>query len=338
LTDSPPPRPSTASPAQIEKYLTDALALIRSNALFSDTVDWDTVGQQATETTAQAHGYPGTHRLLSSVVKQAGGRHSRLIPPYPVPRPDRQGTAADDQARKADGQEAAAGQERSVGRADAAAGPLLPAARIIDGVGYISLPPLPGGAQLARRYVTVGSKQIDAAATAQPRGWIVDLRDNTGGDMWPMLAVVAGLLHRGVLGYFARPDHRMQAWSLNRWFVSLGRRPMARARARGRFLRPDQSPVAVLTSSRTASAAEAVLLALRSQSPVRTIGAPTAGMTTANHTHLLRDGSRLMISEAYYADAGRQLITGPIGPDQRAGQDGGGDALAAALEWIATGR
>lgn len=316
LTDSPPPRPSTASPAQIEKYLTDALALIRSNALFSGAVDWDTVNQQAAETAAHAHSYPGPHRLLASVVKQAGGRHSRLIPPYPVPRPDGQGAAT--------------------GRANAVTGPVLPAARIIDGVGYISLPPLPGGAQLARRYVTVGREQIDAMATAQACGWIVDLRDNTGGNMWPMLAVVAGLLHRGVLGYFARPGHSMQAWSLNRWFLRLGRRPMGRARSS--FRRPDQSPVAVLTSSHTASAAEAVLVALRSQSSVRTIGAPTAGMTTANHTHLLRDGSRLMISEAYYADAGRQLITGPIGPDQRAGQDGGGDALATALKWIATSR
>jgi len=49
--------------------------------------------------------------------------------------------------------------------------------------------------------------------------------------------------------------------------------------------------VAVLTSGRTASAGEAVAIAFQGQPGVRLIGAPTAGFTTGNRTHIMRDGT-----------------------------------------------
>ena len=282
-----------------------ALELIRCNALFSDTLDWDAVHQQAQDALTHARGYDGTHHLLGTVVKQAGGHHSRFIPP-----------AAFRQARA---------------RA-AAAGPALPAGGITGQVGYLVLPRLPGGQKLAHCYICVGSGLVDQMAAARPQGWIVDLRDNSGGNMWPMLAAVAGLLEDGVLGHFALPGGRMQAWSLDRRHVRLdGKRA---AHRRGRFRRTDGIPVAVLTSARTASAGEAVAVALRSQPCVRTFGTPTAGFTTGNRTHVLRDRARLVISECYYADHRQRLITGTITPDERADSSDTDALLAIARKWI----
>ena len=290
---------------RVRGYLTGALELIRRNALFSDSVDWDAVHQQAQDAVTEACGYAGTYHLLGTVVKQAGGRHSRFIPP-----------AAFRQARA---------------RA-AAAGPALPAGGITGRVGYLALPRLPGGQKLAHRYIAVGSGLVDQMAAARPQGWIVDLRDNSGGNMWPMLAAVAGLLEDGVLGHFALPGGRMQAWSLDRRHVRLdGNRA---AHRRGRFRRTDDIPVAVLTSARTASAGEAVAVALRSQPRVRTFGTPTAGFTTGNHTHILRDRARLVISECYYADHRQRLITGTITPDERPDSSNTDALLATARKWI----
>jgi C-terminal processing protease CtpA/Prc len=151
--------------------------------------------------------------------------------------------------------------------------------------------------------------------------------------MWPMLAAAGALLTPGVLGYFVEPGGRREEWRYQRHFslghqrhLSLGGRPMTwlpRPR-RGRRQR-----VAVLTSARTSSSGEAVLVAFSSQPGVRTFGAPTAGMTTANKAFVLSDGTRMAVSFAFYADAAGQLIDGPIAPDQAAD-----DALAVALAWI----
>jgi carboxyl-terminal processing protease len=290
---------------RVRGYLMGALELIRRNALFSDSVDWDAVHQQAQDAVTHASGYAGTYHLLGTVVKQAGGHHSRFIPP-----------AAFHQARAR----------------TAAAGLALPAGGIAGRVGYLVLPRLPGGQKHARRYIVAGSGLVDEMAAARPQGWIVDLRDNSGGNMWPMLAAVAGLLEYGVLGHFALPGGRMQAWSLDRRHVRLdGKRA---ARRHNHFRRTGGIPVAVLTSARTASAGEAVAVALRSQPRVRTFGMPTAGFTTGNHTHVLRDGARLVISECYYADHRQRLITGTITPDERVDGSDAGTLLAAARKWI----
>jgi carboxyl-terminal processing protease len=299
------------TPAEIEKYLADALKVIQCKALHSASVDWGAVHAEAHETAAQARSYAGTHRLLNRVLKQAGGKHSHMALSYHL-----SGAGA--------------------ALADGSGCPPLPEGMLIRGTAYLSLPRLSrrsGGPLLARRYVSVGSRLVGKLVVPQPRGWIVDLRQNTGGNMWPMIAAVAGLLDCGVLGHFLFPDGQRRAWCLNRGYVSLGRKPMARVH--GRPHRRDQVPLAVLISARTASAGEAALVALKAQSPARTFGTATAGMTTGNITHVLPDGTRLMISTCHYADSVGQMISGPIQPDEQVDPSNDHNALTQALAWIA---
>lgn len=320
------------TPAQIEKYLADALKVIRQEALYSTRMDWDTIQEQARECAAQSRSYAGTHRLLYRVLKEAGGDHSHMALPYQFP----------DAARRMAG--GGAGTLPASNSAD----PPLPEGRLIEGAAYLTLPTLSrrsGGLRLARRYIAAGSRVVDELAAARPHGWIVDLRENTGGSIWPMIAALAGLLEPGVLGRFLLPDGRSQAWHLRRGrltapvtgHVSLDRRPMARIHSRGQ--RRGDAPLAALISSRTASAGEAALIALRAQSPSRTFGGPTAGMTTGNITRFLPDGTRLMISMSHYADAEGRLISGAIQPDVVVDGDGDSDGegdgtLKQALDWL----
>jgi C-terminal processing protease CtpA/Prc len=43
-------------------------------------------------------------------------------------------------------------------------------------------------------------------------GWIVDLRGNTGGNMWPMLAGVGPILGEGLAGHFIEPNGVEEPW------------------------------------------------------------------------------------------------------------------------------
>jgi carboxyl-terminal processing protease len=285
-----------------------ALGLIRRTALFSDTVDWGAVHGDAEAVLREAGCYADTRVLLATVLARAGGRHSSLRAPQHV---------------------------REIrDRAAAALGSAVPAGQVIDGAGYLRLPRLPGRWRLAARDVTAGGGLLAAMTAARPRGWIVDLRDNAGGNMWPMLAVAAALLDDGPLGYCAVPGGRCRAWSLDRGCVRLDGRRLARAA--GPFLRDGHPPIAVLTSGRTASAGEAVAIAFRGQPGVRVIGTPTAGFTTGNQTYHLRDGMRLSITGCYYAGRDRRPVTGPFPVDHDVGDADAdcGASVAAALSWI----
>jgi len=300
------------TPAQIERYLTGALKVIRRKALYAATVDWDAVYTEAREHTAQARSYAGTHRFLSRVLKQAGGAHSHMVLPYRLPGSTER--AARTQTAPANGP----------------VPPPLPEGDLVAGSAYLTLPRWSSSSLPAGRYIAAGTRLVDGLAAGRPVGWIVDLRENTGGGMWPMIAAVAGLLDRGPVGGFVLPSGRRQTWWLRHRHVSLGHRPMARVHSRAHHRAG--APLAILVSARTASAGEAALVALRAQSPTRTFGMATAGMTTGNVACPLPDGTRLMISTCHYADSAGRLITGSIQPEEPI--DPGDDALTHALAWI----
>jgi hypothetical protein len=303
-------RTGAPSARRLRGYLTDAVEEIRGTALFSSTVDWDGVDRDAQAVLGAATCYADTHAFLDALLKQAGGHHSFLIPPGPA-GPRRPG-------------------------APMPAGPATPSGELIGTgltvVAYLRLPTLPGGREATRGYLADGAAAMGGLLAARPCGWIVNLRANLGGGIWPMLAVVAPLLPDGVLGHFLVPDGRVQVWSAHRGRIRLDRRTMARSRTP----RPpeEHTPVAVLTSRRTASAGEAVALAFRAQPRARLIGTPTAGFTTGNRTHLLRDGTRLLISGVRYADQQRNPVEGPVPVDELLTDNSRDAALDAALAWI----
>ncbi len=289
---------------RVRAYLTDALDLVERTALFRDSVDWDAVRGDAEKVLVAADSCADTHEFLTDVLKRAGGRHSGLTPP---------------------------GHTLSA-TVIAALGPALPTGRVVDAVGYLRVPRQSGGPRAVRGYVRTGGQVLAELAAARPGGWIVDLRANVGGNMWPMLAVAAPLLPDGVLGHFEFPDSRYQAWSVDRGRVRLDGRQMARSS--GPLAPGGVVPTAVLLSKHTASAGEAVALAFTAHPRVRLIGAPTAGLTTANLAHALPDGTRMRVTGSYYADHERRRITGPIPVDERTA-DGDREApIAAALSWI----
>jgi C-terminal processing protease CtpA/Prc len=268
-----------------------ALNLIEDRALYSDTLDWPAVRADVPDRCAGATAYGDTHDALAGVLRRAGGPHSGLRPP---------------------GAKAWRAAERPTGE-------------LLDRAGYVRLPAY-GGAD--REYRDTGCRVMrDLAATA-PTGWVVDLRGNLGGSMWPMLAVVAPLLPDGALGYFVPPHGPDLPWELRQGRVRLNGRTLARTT--GPPGPGGSVPVAVLTDAATASSGEAVAVAFRARPHVRTFGAATMGMTSANETHTLRGGTRLNITVAYFADHRRTAHRGPLPPDE----DGHPDPLTAAVDWL----
>jgi carboxyl-terminal processing protease len=75
----------------------------------------------------------------------------------------------------------------------------------------------------------------------------------------------------------------------------------------------------LLTSGRSASAAESVLAAFQGQPDTRRFGAPTAGRTTVNSARRLAHGGAVSIATHASVDRTGLRIDGPMRPDVETG-------------------
>jgi hypothetical protein len=148
-------------------------------------------------------------------------------------------------------------------------------------------------------------------------GWVVDLRGNTGGDLWAMLAGAGPILGEGEVGAFVYVDGRREVWGSRAGQALLDGRVMAQGLAY-HLARP-QPPVAVLTDSSTASSGEAMAIAFRGRPKTRSFGEPTAGLPTKNDLKVMSDGAWLLLTVARTADRTGQIYDGRIVPDQAVG-------------------
>lgn len=74
--------------------------------------------------------------------------------------------------------------------------PLLP-----EGIGYVRVGSFSGFAPAATGFADSVQRTISSADRADLTGWIVDLRGDGGGKMWPMVAGVGPVLGGGTIGY-----------------------------------------------------------------------------------------------------------------------------------------
>jgi C-terminal processing protease CtpA/Prc len=183
-----------------------------------------------------------------------------------------------------------------------------------DGIAYLTIPWVSTTDSMVCMQIADSLQQVIAKLDTQGVSkWIVDLRKNTGGNCWPMLAGVGPLLGDGVCGYFIngnekipityRDGHAMQGKNI-RCSVSNPYQTKAAKKS-----------IIVLTGNRTVSSGEIVALAFKGKEDVRLYGEPTAGYTTANATYALSDNSMLVLTVCTEADRTGRVCSGKIVPD-----------------------
>ena len=144
--------------------------------------------------------------------------------------------------------------------------------------------------------------------------WIIDLRNNTGGNCWPMLAGLGPLLGNGIHGYFVSSKERIPISYMN-GVVLQGRQSRFRV-SDAYTLTQHKKTIIILTGEKTSSAGEIIALAFKGRDHVYLYGEPTAGLTTANATYPLSDGSLLVLTVCKEADRHGKIVEGKIYPDE----------------------
>lgn len=192
-----------------------------------------------------------------------------------------------------------------------------------------------GTAEQANAY----ARQIQDAIAAADRddliGWIVDLRSNGGGNMWPMVAGLGPILGEGPLGYFIGPTGAETLWEYRDGTSRSGGVTVTTV-SPPYVLKRQQPRVAVLSNVGIASSGEATLIAFRQRANTRSFGQPTCGLSTANSTFTLSDGGMFTITTAVMADRNKNRFGDVIPPDEVISDQS--QMIQRAIEWLQTGR
>jgi C-terminal processing protease CtpA/Prc len=277
-------------PRPAEEYLAAALSLMERNALHRDHVDWHALRSACSRRAAGSSVPADTYDTIRWALTQLEDRHSFFAPPE-------RGDAA-----------VAAGKWE--GEVSLPGGDWLP-----DRIACLRVPGFRGSPRHATQYADALQTQIAEMDAVNPVGWVVDLTENWGGDMWPMLAGLGPLLGEGPLGSFVFQDESPALWSYRAGRAWLRDVAFARTTGDGYRLRATAAPVALLVSDRTASSGEAVLIAFVGRLNARSFGTSTCGLTTANAGFSLPDGATVMLTVGTYADRLGRVYGHAIEPD-----------------------
>lgn len=298
-----------AASAGAVRYVERALAIMRTHALVRDEVDW---GRLREATLAQARGAEkpaDTYLALQFALTSLGDGHSHFMPADRMRQLER---APVSNART--GRPRIAAESRPLG----------------ERIGYVRVPGFAGGAHADQvayaEDLHARFEKLDARARC---GWVVDLRGNSGGNLWPMLAGLGPLVGDGVVGAAVRPGAAREPIAYRDGRVALDGHVQLRLRREPYRVARPEAPVAVLVDGRTASAAEIVAMFLDARAATRTFGTPTRGVPTATRTFPLSDGAALILTVATTSDGRGRVADGPIEPDVRV-DDAGPSAPAAA--------
>lgn len=175
--------PSRITPAA---YLDSAIDFIETHSLWRDAIDWPEVRAEAhsyldelvelglePDTLELETTYPAIQYVVDQLYAAGADGHNVFLTsaPPPVDRP-----------------------YTSPG-----------AAKLPDGVGYVSVPGLRGNEQAVPFALEIRDR-IESQRNQTTCGWIVDLRGDTGGNMYPMVVGLAPLLQPGELIRFRDAD------------------------------------------------------------------------------------------------------------------------------------
>ncbi|MDO4496951.1 MAG: S41 family peptidase [Bacteroidales bacterium] len=265
-------------------YVSKAIDLMDDHALYAEGPDWEAAKKEALDTEPQT--YEEAQEIVKKALKVAGGKHSFIYKSEDV-------------------------------KTDFTSEWKMPEVNINEqNVAIIKLPPFSGNDKQGQKY----AHTVIDAIPENIAGAIIDLRGNTGGNMYPMIAAVHQFIDDSE--HILRFKSRKRSDKINLDYV---------LRVVGIERQKQLScSVALITDSLTASSGEATLICFRGLDKVRSFGSPTAGYASANAPYDMPDGSKLVITTSCdVARTGEVFCDEPIAPDSLTKEP-----MEAAVKWI----
>jgi carboxyl-terminal processing protease len=284
---------------EVLKYSNEFNAIVKKNSIYTDSLNWPAI-EANLKVIGKGLKTIDEAKLLTNYVLQqlrkAGDNHSFIQDKVAAQKYAATNTAPDTVRAK-----------------------LLP-----NGIGYISIPAFGStnqevGEQFAQN-IQNWIKKLETENNIN--GWVVDMRGNGGGNMYPMIAGLKPLIGKGTLGYFVKGKDK------NEWnsYVKV---------PNPYVLKNEDNNIAILIGPRTGSSGEMSTIAFIGKKNTKLFGEPSGGYITANSMHFLSDGAKLLLASSYSADRNGKKYIDRIYPDVTIKAEAGKDAVVEkAVEWL----
>jgi len=190
-----------------------------------------------------------------------------------------------------------------------------PAVPSVEGIGYVKIPPYSGFGVNAAIFAEKMHGEIRDQDKTDLKGWIVDLRENTGGNLWPMVAGIGPVLGDGTVGFFVNGEGTKTPFGYKAGSATYNEESIVTVSFPYTLL-STSSKVAVLMDHSTTNAGEAVFVAFSGKAMMRSFGVATCGQGGGNQPFRLTDGSVLYLSVAFLMDRTEVSKRGELQPDE----------------------
>jgi hypothetical protein len=299
-----PVAPPTAISPVAQSYLDQVIALMQRYSINRRTIDWSAFRARVLEEAGTAQSVSETFPAIRQALSLLGDGHSSYIP--------------------------LRGQVL-VAPSRTCSAPTVLKRPALARIGYVRVRKFAGTPAEATTYAQQLQDSIRIADRDDLFGWIVDLRGNSGGNMYPMIAGIGPIVGDGVLGYFLDADSTWSTFSYREGVSAFNDEPLHQVSAVYHLRRPNPR-VAVLTDGWVASSGEAVAVAFRGRADTRFFGTPTCGLSTGNASYWLPDTARLVITVSALVDRDRRRYGDVIVPDEQFADPD--EAVVRAANWL----
>lgn len=286
-------------------YLNTAIGYLEQNFLRRDQINWQLIRDGAGNIAKDAKTPRDTYPAIRWAISQLNEPHSFFLEP----------------------------QQASATSAPTAQP--VPSSRQLGKIAYLNAPQhlTNDGRLVEGTYQDTLSDAIRKLDQQNVCGWIVDLSNNGGGNMYPMIAGLGALLGEGELGVFLGANQtRLAVWGYQAGASFIDNTIISRVQ-RPYQLKTPNAPVAVLISNNTGSSGEATAISFIGRPNTRFFGAATYGFTTGNIAIPLEDQALLVVTASEMAD--RTAKTHPkVLPDETTSRFSVNDTDHPALRWL----
>lgn len=277
---------SSSNSIEAITYVKDLFRIIKENSIRKDSVNLSALEDRCINNLNGAITTSDCYPMINYLLYKLGDNHSRFLPPTEAKNYRNNSTLIQSSGKM-----------------------------IREKVAYLSIPPVSSmdSASLVdfASNLQVLIKKLDAS---DPNGWIVDLRSNTGGNCYPMIAGLGPLIGEGIAMYWVDANKNQTAISYKNGCSFMNDRIQVRIKDQPYTLRKTY-PIAILIGPLTASSGEIVAISFIGKSDCRFFGESSYGMTTANSDFILRDGSTLFLTSGIDADRNLRLYGDKLHPD-----------------------
>ena len=269
-----------------EKYIDDAVDTMQKYSIMRDSINWLEFRKEVKEKGKNTIFIKQTYPAIRYALRKLGDHHSGLL------------------------------TERNQKEMFNENNPLpeIKSKLIYNRIAYISIPGFVGDKKLVYKYAENLQRHLIELDTNKITGWIIDLRKNKGGNMWPMLLGIGPLLGDGTAGYFVNADKKYSKWGYNKGIVFMNEYIILKLE-NNYILKNAGKKIAVLISKRTASSGEAIAVAFKGLDNTMFFGKNTRGLSTGNRRFELSDGAILVLTSSIFADRNRNVYGLPVEPD-----------------------